>query len=744
MKQHVNALWFASTAALAFATPAWGQTAETAAAVSAASQDDSVSTSGAAAGQADESQPEEIIVTAQKRSERLIDVPQSVSVVSAETLQNLHAQRLSDYMTRIPSANIVESQPGSSRIVLRGINTGGVGATVATYIDETPFGSATALANGGVLAPDLDPFDLDRVEVLRGPQGTLYGANSLGGLVKLVTVTPNPGGFDAAGEISVENVAHGETGYLGRAAANVPLGSDAAVRVTGFYRSDPGYIDDPLHGSDVNDGKTYGGRLSFMARPTPALRIRASALMQNIRSDGTNVVDVDPVTLKPTIGKYDHERFVNEPNDINYRLYNATIDYDFGPVSLVSATSYGTLKQAGVVDGSGALGAPVGLDQGMKQRRFTQEVRLASNGSDAIEWTLGGFYTHESNRLSQNVFAADPATGDRLLDGLLVVALPSRYRELAGFANATWHIAPKFDLTAGGRYSHNRQSSEQGTSGLLLPEPTNVSGKSSDGVFTYSIAPQYKPNRNTTIYARVAKGYRPGGPNALSPDAPDAVPRQFGPDTTINYEVGLKTQAPDRLWTLELTAFRTDWKDIQLLVQLGQFGVNTNGGGARSKGIEFSAGLNPSRSLSLYANGAYVDAELTDDAILAGGLKGDRLPYNPKWQSTIGAEYEHPLSASVTGRAGISWHYTGSRFSDFNPPPAPDVPAAPQHKLDSFSQIDAHAGVDVGKFRIDAFVRNLTDSQAIVNIGAFGAFNGDLAAAVIMPRTFGLSLGVRY
>ena len=407
MKQHVNALWFASTAALAFATPAWGQTAETGATVSAASQDDSVSTSGAAAGQA-ESQPEEIIVTAQKRSERLIDVPQSVSVVSAETLQNLHAQRLSDYMTRIPSANIVESQPGSSRIVLRGINTGGVGATVATYIDETPFGSATALANGGVLAPDLDPFDLDRVEVLRGPQGTLYGANSLGGLVKLVTVTPNPGGFDAAGEISVENVAHGETGYLGRAAANVPLGSDAAVRVTGFYRSDPGYIDDPLQGSDVNDGKTYGGRISFMDRPAPALRIRASVLMQNIRSDGTNGVDVDPVTLKPTIGKYDHQRFIREPNDIDYRLY-----------------------------------------------------------------------------------------------------------------------------------SHNRQSSEQDTSGLFVLVPAHVSGKSSDSVFTYSVAPQYKPNRNTTIYARVAKGYRPGGPNAWSPDAPVAVPRQFGPDPTTTYEGGL-------------------------------------------------------------------------------------------------------------------------------------------------------------------------------------------------------------
>ena len=735
-----GAAWLASCCLSAISAPGIAQTAAPAEAPVPTADAPAASSPVAS----DEAAQADIIVTAQKRSERLIDVPQSVSVITGGTLQNQHAERLSDYLTRIPSANVVESQPGSSRIVLRGINTGGVGATVATYIDEAPFGSATALANGGVLAPDLDPFDLERVEVLRGPQGTLYGANSLGGLVKLVTVTPNPGAFDAAGEISVENVAHGETGYLGRVAANVPLGSDLAVRATGFYRSDPGYIDDPLRGSDVNDGKTYGGRISLMARPAPALRIRASALMQNIRSDGTNVVDVYPVTLRPTIGKYDHERFVNEPNNIDYRLYNTTIDYDFGPVSLVSATSYGTLKQVGIVDGSGALGAPVGLDQGMRQRRFTQEVRLASNGPDAIEWTLGGFYTHESNRLAQNVFFVDPLTGDRLLDGLLVVALPSRYRELAGFANATWHIAPKFDLTAGGRYSHNRQSSEQATSGLLLPAATNVSGKSSDSVFTYSIAPQYKPSRNTTIYARIAKGYRPGGPNALSPDAPDAVPRQFGPDTTINYEVGLKTQAADRLWSLELTAFLTNWKDIQLLVQLGQFGVNTNGGGARSKGVEISAGLNPSRSLSLYANGAYVDAFLTDDAVLAGGLKGDQLPYNPKWQSTIGAEYEHPLSGSVNGRAGISWHYTASRFSDFNPPPAPDVPAAPQHKLDSFSQIDAHAGVDVGKFRVDAFVRNLTGSRAIVNIGAFGAFNGDLAAAVIMPRTFGLSLGVRY
>jgi len=466
-----------------------------------------------------------------------------------------------------------------------------------------------------------------------------------------------------------------------------------------------------------------------------ALVIAATALLSAINA----------VTLKPTLGNYEHQRFIDEPNDIDYRLYNATIDYDFGRVALVSATSYGTLNQVGVTDASGAFGAPAGIDQGMKQRRFTQEVRLASNHGQVVEWTLGGFYTHESNRLSQNVFGADPLSGDRIpaLDGLLIVDFPSRYRELAGFANAIWHVAPKFDLTAGGRYSHNRQSSEQDTSGLLVP-PSNFSGKSSDSAFTYSVAPQFKPNRNTTLYARLAKGYRPGGPNAVSPDAPNAVPRLFGPDTTTNFEVGLKTQTADHLLSLELTAFQADWRDIQLLVQIGQFGVNTNGDGARSKGVEFTAGANPSRFLSLYASGSYVDAYLTDDAPLAGGFKGDSLPYNPKWQGTIGTEYKHPLTGSVVGRAGISWHYTGRRSSDFNPPPAPGVPGPPQRRLDSFSQIDAHAGVEMGRFRIDAFVRNLTGAHGIVNLGFFRATNGDVAAAVIMPRTFGLSLGARY
>ena len=682
----------------------------------------------------------EIIITAQKREQRLLDVPQSVSVISGDSLDAAHAERLSDYLTRIPSANIVESQPGNSRIVLRGINAGGVGATVATYIDETPFGSATSLANGGVLAPDLDPFDLARVEVLRGPQGTLYGANSLGGLVKYVTVAPDTHAWGAAAEAGVEGVSGGDTGWWGRAAANVPLSDEAAIRASGFYRRDAGWVDNSDRDrSDVNDGKTYGGRASLLVKPTANLRIRLSAMAENIRSNGTNTIDLDPATLQPVAG-LSQDRLVNEPNDVNYRLYNGTIDYNFGPVALVSATSLGTLNQSQVEDASALYGAGIGVDQTMRQRRFTQEVRLASTGHHVVDWTIGGFYTHEKNRLGQDLFGTDPSTGDPVAaeDGLITVDLPSRYSEYAGFANATWHIVPKFDLTAGGRWSHNKQSDDQATGGLLVGNsvPT-VYGASSDSVFTYSIAPTFKPNPNTSFYARIAKGYRPGGPNALSPGAPDYL-RTFNPDTTINYEIGVKTETPDHLLSMELTGFVIEWKNIQLLAQIAGFGINANGGKARSQGVEFTAGLNPTRGLSLYANGSYVDAQLTSDAPASvGGLSGDPLPYNPKFQSTVGAEYEAPLSPTLKGHAGVSWHYTGTRYSDFDPTNG-------QRRLAPFSQVDAHAGVDFDRFRVDAFVHNLTNARGIVNLSFFGAVNGDIAASVIRPRSYGLSLGYRY
>ena len=692
----------------------------------------------------------EIIVTAQKREQRLIDVPLSVSVVTSEQLQEVHAQRLDDYFTRVPSAAINETQAGEARLILRGINTGSTASTVATYVDETPYGSATALANGGTLTPDLDPEELERVEVLRGPQGTLYGANALGGLLKYVTVAPTTGRVYASAQVGVEAIDHGGTGYLGRASLNVPVSDDLAILGSGFYRKDAGFIDDPLHGNNVNSDREYGGRISALFKPTTALTIRASAMLENLNSDAPNTVDRDPLTLLPTLGRYVQSHIVSQPSDIKYRVYNGTATYDFGPVTLLSSSSWGNLNQSVIVDATALLGAPSSVNQTVRQRRFTQEVRLATTHPipSWLDWTIGGYYTRERDAIDQNLGLNDGDTGEAIADasGLQVVSLPTYYREIAGFGNATIHLTSKFDLTLGGRYSHNRQNSVEVISGTAIGDPIRFDGRSSDNVFTYSVAPSYKPSENLLIYARVAKGYRPGGPNVLPALAdPNEVPRQFAPDTTTNYEVGVKTELLDHKLTLELTGFYIDWNKIQLLASVGGFGVNINGGKARSKGIEFSGSLTPVKGLTLSANGAYVDAYLTQDVPAFAALSGDQLPYTAKFSGTLAADYDYPLSDKINGTVGVSWRYTGSRTSAFNASTDADGNIYGQQHLGGFSQIDAHAGITYGKFRLDAFVRNLTDTRGIIDVGAFGsAENGAIGVAIVRPRSIGATLGFRY
>ncbi len=698
----------------------------------------------AAAGAATADQPEttatggDIIVTAQKREQREIDVPQAVAVITADQLRAVHADRLDDYFTRVPGAAIDEAQAGQARLILRGVNTGSDAATVATYVDETPFGSATSLANGGNLAPDLDPGDLARVEVLAGPQGTLYGANSLGGLLKYVTVAPSTTALHIAAEGTVESVDHGGTGYSDRASLNLPVTSEFAVQGSGFYREDAGYISDPNHGDEVNRDKAYGGRFSALFKPTAALTLRANVLIQNLDSDAPNTVDVDPVTLMPTLGGYEQSHIVAQPSNVSYRVYNGTGTYDFGGVKLTSATSWGNLRQNEVQDATALFGQPASIAETVKQERFTQEVRLASSRPGWLDWTVGGYYTRERDIIAQNLGLNDGVTGQLVEGGLELVNLPTFYREFAGFANGTVHFSKQFDLTLGGRYSHNKQSSAEVVGGLLVPGGVTYSGNSSDGVFTYAVAPAFHPNADTAIYARVAKGYRPGGPNVIPVLAPNTVPREFSPDTTTNYEIGVKSELIPHLLSVELTGFYIDWKKIQLLGAVEGFGVNINGGKARSKGVEFSGTLTPTKGLTFSANGAYVDAYLTQDVMAFNASSGSELPYTAKFSGTLAADYEHPLGGDLAGTAGVSWRYTGPRESGF------DTSYGQRH-LARFSQVDAHAGVTYGNFRLDAFVRNLTNARGILDVGGAGsAENGAIAAAIIQPRSVGATLGFRY
>ncbi|MGB6309374.1 MAG: TonB-dependent receptor, partial [Steroidobacteraceae bacterium] len=626
---------------------------------------------------------ETIIVTAEKRDERLQDVPMSVSALSSNVIDKLQLRDFADYAAMVPGLSMMSSGPGITQLTLRGQNAGGDGSTVAVYVDESPFGSSSALLNGSILTGDFDTWDLQRIEVLRGPQGTLYGANSEGGLLKFVTKAPVLGSFSGEVQATGESVDHGGNGGEVRGVVNLPLGDKMALRISAFDQDMPGFIDNTLSGkSDVNDGHKNGGRVSLLAEPVDTLSIRLTATEQETRTNGNPAVDVNPVTLQPLHGDLTQERYFAEPNEFKYENYNATIDWNPGPVSLLSTTSYGVLNSDQITDSTSAVlippsttlgefltanfGTPLGgyEDNNAGLEKFTQEIRLASPTSDRLEWQIGGYYTRETGLIDQHLNALTLTGGSAGLPSLEYVTLASTYKESAGFGDVTYHFNSQFDVQLGGRWSTNTQSATESISGLLVGA-TTFTTPSEGNVFTYSLAPRWRIDADTMIYARLATGYRPGGPNALPPLAPPGVPRQYGSDSTVNVEVGIRSTQLDGRLSIDVAAFHVDWKDIQLLEYVDNYGVDANGGTARSQGLEWTLGYVPVTGLTFAWVGAFTDAELTSNAPAVNGLPGDPLPFAPKWSTSLDGQYEWAAFADYKGFVGTTWSYVGTRSTDF-------------------------------------------------------------------------------
>lgn len=742
---------------------------------------------------AGEDNPEVIVVTAQKREQILLEIPQSVTVISRDTLERQDATSFQDYLALVPGLSLTGATPGITRVTLRGVNTGGVAATVSVYMDEVPFGSSTGLADGGVLTGDFDPFDVERIEVLRGPQGTLYGASSLSGVIKYVTTPPKLNKFEARGQVGIEDTSGGGTGYQTTGLVNLPVSDRLAIRVNGFYRKDAGFIDtignnsitSLLDGSviartlvddNINDRTSYGGRVSALFQATDALSLRLTAFGQNLNSGASNIFEADPETLKPLNGRLTQSRFQQNDTKIKYRVYSGTVDWDVGFGNLVSSTSYSTFAEKFQSDATFFLGplvnllanfgpnvgllgfppsfiiagTPVTRPLGVVSRqinstdKFTQEVRLSSPDNDKFEWLVGGYFTKEKSAIDpQDFFAVEAGTNEIAgdVDQLIEVFLRSRYDEYAAFANATYHFTPRFDLTAGGRLSHNKQTADLLISGPLFPGGQEANDlNSSESVFTYTVAPRFEINDHTSVYARVATGYRPGGPNVIPIGSPAGTPRTYDSDTLTSYEVGFKGETPNRRLALEVAAFYLDWQDIQLFAVVNQTGINTNGGSARVKGLEAAATARPIRGLTLTANGAYTDAKLTEDTPPAsGGLDGDRLPYVPKWSGAVNADYEWRLGADATGFVGGTLSFVGERPNFLGDRDEDgDIRRVP-----SYEQVDVRAGVNVGRWGLQAYARNLFNTRGITSASGFfpGANPNNAASiAIIRPRTIGLTL----
>jgi iron complex outermembrane receptor protein len=676
----------------------------------------------------------EIVVTAQKRLERLQDVPVPVTAISGDKLLNDNQLGLQDYYTRIPGLSVTPGIQTNSTLSIRGITTGfGTNPTVGITVDDVPFGSSTIAGGGGVL-PDIDPGDLAQVEVLRGPQGTLYGASSMGGLLKFGTREPFTEGISGRAQAGLSSVRNDdEPGYNVRGSVNLPLSEFAAVRLSGFTRRDAGYVDDPaLDEEGVNTLEVSGGRLSALWRPFETFSLKLNALYQSSSRDGAPDVHVLPGLTDLQHGAARGTGW----DDRTIEAYSAIVTARLGTVDLVALTGYNRNASSDAFDVSFLIGSPVATLDDYRATKLTQEIRLSAPLGTRAEWLLGLFYTDESSRFDQALVTLDPASGVPS-SNLGYSSVPSTYEDYAAFTNFTWHLTDRLDIQLGGRGSRIEQTlgSELrvGPGGAPITLTQQVDADAN--VFTYLITPRLKISPELMVYARLASGYRAGGTNANVA----GVPPQYDPDKTQTYELGLKGAFLDSAVSVDASLYHIDWKDIQIYAFSPQALVayNTNGARAKSQGVELSLESRPLRGMTLATWVAWSAAELTEDlppeTVAAGsfGLSGARLPYSSRFSGSLSLDQEFPLADHITASLGASLSYVGERRGVFGATPA-------RQSLPAYAKTDLRAAVTVDSWTANFFVTNLTDRRGVLagGIGAFPPF----AFTYIQPRTVGLSL----
>jgi outer membrane receptor protein involved in Fe transport len=683
-------------------------------------------------------------------------------VLETSSLLQSNQLRLQDYYSKIPGLNLVTVR-GASMVYIRGISTGtgdfGPGnPTVSSVVDDAPYGSSSALAGGGRV-PDIDPNDLARVEVLRGPQGTLYGASSIGGLLKFVTVDPSTDAFSGRVQLGMSSVRNGDDpGYSVRGAINVPLSDTWAVRASAYTRRDPGYIDNvTTNERAVNSTDVDGGLLSTLWQPSAIFSLKLTALLQNLTADASSLA-------LPSLGDLEQD-FVKGTGDYaaKIRFYSATANVKLGNIDLTSISSYGTSNvedsidltpafgdltefgfpafglPSGIFDGYGVRGTP--LRDSRDTKKFSQEIRMRMPIGQRLEWLLGAFYTDEQSKWFERLDAVD-SDGARV-GTTLTADWPTDYSEYAFFTDLTVKFTDRFDIQFGGRQSRNRQGYSEIDGGVLqmllsgfTRDPPVITPRAitQDSSFTYLVTPRLRLSPELMLYARLASGYRPGGPNSNYFFA--GAPAQFAPDKTRNYEVGLKGSAFDNRLSFDTSVYYINWEDIQ--IQLNNpattLAFTGNASRARSKGIELSVEARPLRALTASAWVALNDAELTEDfpvSSSAYGRSGDRLPDASRFSGGLSLQGTWPLTGAVTAMAGGSLSYVGQRQGGF-------TGSALRQDLPGYARTDLHAGATFSAWTANLFVTNLTDRRGIVT-GGIGTAN-ELAFSLIQPRTYGLSL----
>lgn len=596
---------------------------------------------------------QEVVVTAQKRAEKLQDVPISISVVQGKELDSSSATGISEQLGRVPGLAVTTAQQGGGTVVtVRGVAPPFAyfngSSTVGYYLDSVPFG----LVKSGI-APDLDAYDLQRVEVLRGPQGVFYGADSLNGVVRVLTQDPDLNEFDFKMRTSGSYTQSGSANFRGDAAINAPIIDDVlGARLVLGYEDLSGWINRP-NKVDANSASLSNVRLKVDAKPTTDLSIGVSIW----RSRDT----YNDVSQGYTYNQ--NAETIAEPIENGFDTYGLKVAYQFQSFSVSSSTSYLSYKSFSIVD----LGPSIDdmangpLYGDLRSKVYSEEINLNSTGEGDWQWSAGGIYRHGKDHGVQSL----PTMPDILPEPIGFTDASTSY---AFFGQATRRLMEGlFDVSAGLRYFHDHvvDTTDPGIfeSPPLVASFRNVSPR---------IAVNWHPDKNLTSYVSYSTGFRSGfGQGALTVlSDPDLPPVQ--PDKLSNYEFGVKGQTPGGLMVFDTSIYYIQWRDVQQAVNVFFNGVgvsaNVNGASASGPGVDFALTLNPMAGLSLGINIGWNHLTL-DQAVISGGLvyfdRGDRLVDSPEYVAGLNADYTFPLGGSgYHGKLSASGNFASHYYAN--------------------------------------------------------------------------------
>lgn len=719
---------------------------------------------------ADEAQ-NDIVVTAMRRESTVQTTPMAVTALRGETLLNAGVQDVLDYAKFAPSLRIIDLGPGQRRISLRGVQASGE-PTVGTYFDDVALtGSVGTASDAAGRTGDFTMFDIERIEVLRGPQGTLYGAGAMGGAIRVITNKPVQK-YEGLVDAQVSDMTGGGKGYAVNGMVNVPIVEDLlAARAVIYRRFSGGYVDNIALGKkNVNDVRVTGGRLALRFTPTETFTLDASAMYEKVKA-------ISPI-WQADRGAYVNTELVLSPNNGKSQLYNLTANWDFGAAALTSVTSYQERKTEDGFDDTSytatfrtparcaTLAAtptcsaeqlsdfyayvdslfPMAAIAAAQVKDFAQEIRLSSTGEGPFSWTVGGFYQKRKNQGSYVDVLADAASGE-VIRPLTPPAYRRRVRDelrqLAAFGEGTFAVTPELKLTAGIRY-FDYDKTVGGFVDIPLPligaralPPKFVDASEKGTLLKFNAS--WEATSDIFVYASAAQGFRPGGANSVI-GLPDAL-TGYDADRLWNYEVGTKLQLLDRKLVLNLAAYQIDWDNIQVRGRTrdGVYSFLSNAGAARIRGFEVEGFLRPTTGLQFTLAGNFNDAKLSEDQInsniTAAGRKGDRIPFVPRWSGSIGAEYTVPVADGVDLFVRSDANYVGSSYSEFRPT------NVNRRMVKAYTLVNGRIGVDFkdSNTGIYLFVNNIFDKVAINRRAVFAWPNANQATSS-PPRTIGINV----